>query len=56
MEFDVEVDETKAAAIYTLVFDRSIIPNIVDGSGDTPDPNHKKRLVEPSSPPRFYLV
>ena len=38
-------NETKRPPRSTpQAFDRSIIPNIVDGSGDTPGPNHKEKV------------
>ena len=44
MEFDVEERDKRPPRSTPQAFDRSIIPNIVDGSGDTPGPNHKEKV------------
>ena len=44
MEFDVEERDKRPARSTPQAFDQSIIPSIVDGSGDTPGPNHKEKI------------
>ncbi len=44
MEFDVEERDKRPPRSTPQAFDRAIIPNIVDGSGDTPGPNHKEKV------------
>lgn len=44
MEFDVEERDKRPPRSTPQAFDKSIIPNIVDGSGDTPGPNHKEKV------------
>ena len=44
MEFDVEEREKRPPRSTPQQFEQSIIPNIVDGSGDTPGPNHKEKI------------
>ena len=43
MEFDVE-DRNPAAASTNIPNKKDVIPKIVDGSGDTPGPNHKTKI------------
>jgi len=44
MEFDVEERNKRPPRSTPQAFDKSIIPKIVDGSGDTPGPNHKEKV------------
>ncbi len=44
MEFDVQERDKRPPKSTPQAFDQSIIPNIVDGSGDTPGPNHKEKI------------
>ena len=43
MEFDVQ-DHPNPSAGGTGDFDPNVIPKVVDGSGDTPGPNHKQNI------------
>lgn len=44
MQFDVEDRDKRPALSTPQSFDQSIIPTLVDGSGDTPGPNHKEKI------------
>lgn len=48
MEFDVEDRQPAAPSrVNPADFDPSVIPKLVDGSGDTPGPNHKEDIGRP---------
>ena len=51
MEFDTEDRDPNAGGRADPAdFDPSVIPNIVDGAGDTPGPNHKQDIGTSDAP------